>query len=365
MNRLIVVIVALCSLLLSVDAGQAQQLIERYEALLSERDHFNSSGQRISSAAAIIRQDRANFHRFNIRDKEDETDGYFADTHNREPLEALLSRGQSTPEVIDRIVNGTPLIRVEVWRANSGPFVTVTVLSSNTGGTRSADASPSPPAAPAETSPEQTESKSGTGFFVSVDGFLITNEHVISGCSTLELLSATKERIKARLVASSKADDLALLKTEFSPPATATFQESVRLLQGATVVAYGCPLSSILASKGNVSVGLVTALSGLGDDTRRLQISAPVQPGNSGGPLVDKSGALVGVVVAKLNAVAMARLSNDIPQNVNFAIKVSSVIDLLEANGVKFRRASLEKELTIEALTQQLREYTVPVECRP
>jgi hypothetical protein len=109
-------------------AAQAQQLIGSYVALLSEADHFNSSRQRLTSAAAIIRQDRANFHRFGIKDPEDEDDAFFADEGNRAALEQMLERGRADPGVISRIVNGTVLIRVDIYRGASGPFIRVTLL---------------------------------------------------------------------------------------------------------------------------------------------------------------------------------------------------------------------------------------------
>jgi hypothetical protein len=108
--------------------AQAQQLIGSYVALLSEADPFNSNGQRLMSAAAIIRQDRANFHRFGIRDPQDEDDAFFADEGNRAALKQMLERGRAEPGVIARIVNGTPLIRVEIYRAASGPFIRVTLI---------------------------------------------------------------------------------------------------------------------------------------------------------------------------------------------------------------------------------------------
>jgi hypothetical protein len=108
--------------------SQAQQLIESYQAFLSERDHFNSNGQRLTSAAAIIRQDRANFHRFGTGDPGDEDDSFFGDMGNRAALESMLERGRAAPGVISRIVNSTPLIRVDVWRGPYGPYVTVTIL---------------------------------------------------------------------------------------------------------------------------------------------------------------------------------------------------------------------------------------------
>ena len=128
MQRVLVVIAALVFGALTVFPTQAQELVESYRAFLSERDHFNSNGQRLTSAAAIIRQDRANFHRFGIRDPNDESDAFFADTDNRASLERMLERGHSTPGTISRIVNGTTLIRVDIYRTAAGPFVTVNIL---------------------------------------------------------------------------------------------------------------------------------------------------------------------------------------------------------------------------------------------
>src|SRR4029079_10829288 len=90
---------------------------------------------------------------------------------------------------------------------------------------------------------------------------------------------------------------------------------------GEAIAVYGFPLAGVLSSTGNVVSGNVTALTGLGDDVRYFQISAPIQPGNSGGPLMDYSGLVVGIVNAKLNDLAFAKTTGDLPQNVNFAIK--------------------------------------------
>jgi hypothetical protein len=108
--------------------AQAQGLgeyVETYTARLSERDHYNSNGQRIRSAAAIIRQDRANFYVYGVRDGEDEPDPYFSSKSNRARLEEMLENGRATPDAIDRIVNGTPLIRVEIYATG----IEVTIIS--------------------------------------------------------------------------------------------------------------------------------------------------------------------------------------------------------------------------------------------
>lgn len=125
-----ILIFLLCLFLFSTITApaSAQQLKESYKAQLSEKDHFNSNGERLRSAAAIIRQDRANFHRFGIRDPADQSDVFFTDADNRAALEALIERGTSEPGAINRIVNGTPLVRVDIYTGPRGPFVNVTVL---------------------------------------------------------------------------------------------------------------------------------------------------------------------------------------------------------------------------------------------
>ncbi|MGF1626000.1 MAG: hypothetical protein ACFCVH_14055 [Alphaproteobacteria bacterium] len=106
----------------------AQELMASYSALLSERDHFNSNGQRLTSAAAIIRQDRANYHRFGRRDNADQWDPIFGSVDARARMEALLNRGTSAPSAIQAIVNGTPYVTVEVWGYRGViDFVNVTV----------------------------------------------------------------------------------------------------------------------------------------------------------------------------------------------------------------------------------------------
>ncbi len=90
--------------------SNAQQLIGSYTALLSDADHFNSRGQRLTTAAAIIRQNRANFHRFGIRSPEDQDDPFFASEQNRAALEQMLDRGRADPGVIERIVNGPSVL---------------------------------------------------------------------------------------------------------------------------------------------------------------------------------------------------------------------------------------------------------------
>jgi hypothetical protein len=108
--------------------SHADELIETYTAVLSERDHYNSSGERLKEAAAIMRQDRANFHKFGKRDQGDESDTFFANARNREILEKFLNRGRSTAVALNAIINGTPVVVVRIYRADSGEnYINVSV----------------------------------------------------------------------------------------------------------------------------------------------------------------------------------------------------------------------------------------------
>ena len=194
------------------------------------------------------------------------------------------------------------------------------------------------PPAVKEPAPKTTVS-SGTGFFVSSDGAFVTNAHVIDGCSEVSVKTSDGLSKPARIAAQDTSNDLALLRVSGKPSAVAKLRVGVRLGEG--VAAFGFPHADLLASSGNFTLGNVTALSGMGDDSRRFQISAPVQSGNSGGPLLDQNANVIGVVTSKLDAMKMASAKGDMPQNVNFALKAAILATFLESNGVIFQVGSL------------------------
>jgi S1-C subfamily serine protease len=178
----------------------------------------------------------------------------------------------------------------------------------------------------------------GTAFYITGEGHLLTNAHVVKECKSITVSHVAEDPIAARPLALDVTNDLAIISTGSKPEAVASFRPAVRL--GEAVAAYGFPLTGLLSSSGNFTVGNVTALSGLKDDSRVLQISAPVQVGNSGGPLLDETGAVVGIVVSKLNAIAVATATDDLAQNINFAIKASTARAFAEAQGINLEAAA-------------------------
>lgn len=103
--------------------ASANQYLDSYTARLSIDDHFNTEGERLQSAAAIIRQDRAHFHRFGIRDSEDTYDSVFGDIGNREILERMLNNGNTSETARQTVVNGTPLIKVDIYENSVDVFI--------------------------------------------------------------------------------------------------------------------------------------------------------------------------------------------------------------------------------------------------
>lgn len=215
---------------------------------------------------------------------------------------------------------------------------------------------PNPPTAPG-TEEEDRAAGFGSGFLVSKDGDYITNSHVVAGCKSVSV-----DGMAASVIATDDAFDLALLRAMPVPDVVpAEFAaRPARLNSDVTVIGY--PLPDILGGL-NVTRGAVTSLKGLGGDGVRMQISAPVQPGNSGGPVVNAAGQIVGVVVSKLDAQLVQDVLGDIPQNVNFAIRAEIAKLFLYQNGVEPVEAVDAPALAPEDLAERAEGFTVLISC--
>jgi hypothetical protein len=117
----------------------------------------------------------------------------------------------------------------------------------------------------------------------------------------------------------------------------------------------------LLASTGNFTSGNVVATAGLGDNTSMLQISAPVQPGNSGGPLIDEFGNIAGIIASKLDVIRLAEITDDVAQNVNFAIKASVAKSSLESHGLNPPSETSKRRLESVNVAELAKQFTVQV----
>jgi len=201
----------------------------------------------------------------------------------------------------------------------------------------------------------------GTGFYIARDGSLITNDHVVEACSEIRV-SDGANGIPVKVLALDPDRDLALLKAP-GPVDTAALFRSDKSRLGENIVVVGFPLSGLLSSDPIVTAGIVSALAGMRDNQRELQISAPIQPGNSGGPVFDASGRIAGIAVGSLDTVQLARAIGVVPENINFAIKAEEARQFLAAHGVTVATAESGKELSTAAIAEQAVKMTVRLEC--
>jgi len=185
----------------------------------------------------------------------------------------------------------------------------------------------------------------------------VTNFHVVHGCRKLRVNGI--DVVGAPM--NDEKSDLSLLRSQAGQTSVATIRIG-RSRVGETVAVAGFPLHGVLSGF-NFTTGTLSSLAGPGGDTRLIQITAPVQPGNSGGPLLDSSGNVMGVVVSKLDAVKFAQISGDIPQNVNFAINANTLQAFLDANGVDYRTAGPGAALPATEVASRAKNVTVLVEC--
>lgn len=218
-----------------------------------------------------------------------------------------------------------------------------------------------PPPGTARPNPNARVS-TGTGFVVGT-GAILTNHHVVEGCRRILVRTAAGQSLPGQVPASDARRDLALVRVAGEAGPVLAFRANP-VRRGEGVVTYGFPLAGLLSSGPTLTTGEVSALSGLGDNERQFQISAPVQQGNSGGPLLDRQGNVIGVIVSKLNAARIAQRTGDIPQNVNFAVKGTEAIDFLRRNGVAPQlRESPSAERPAAEVGEQAHPSTVFIRC--
>ena len=234
---------------------------------------------------------------------------------------------------------------------------------------------------PKQPSPKPSDT-AGSGFFISKLGHVITNQHVVSDCRKVTVGDNSKKQVTVTVMETDRRNDLALLRISnmqmasvetnsliqklditVVPVATDGLMRSEEVELGEAVLVAGYPYGALVSDNIKVNKGIVSGLRGMGDDTGQFQIDASVQPGNSGGPIYDENGNIVGVVVAQLNKRKFAEIVGSMPENVNFGIKASTVRQFLNASGLPTKWSKRSKSMSTRELAKIAKSQTVMVVC--
>jgi hypothetical protein len=234
-------------------------------------------------------------------------------------------------------------------------------------GWKPGDSLASADAAPTERPPTTrapTKQSTGTAFMVSANGQALTNQHVVEGCTLLKV--AGRDGL-TKLITADGVNDMALLQLPAGDVgAFAPFNaDPAKLRQGEDVVVFGYPLHSLLSSGGNLTPGVLSALSGLGNNTNQIQITAPLQPGSSGSPVLDRKGDVIGMVSMKLDDGKTAAATGSVPQNVGFAVNGQTLKAFLDANRVPYQTGGgwFARDKSNVDIADAARQWTMIVEC--
>ena len=227
---------------------------------------------------------------------------------------------------------------------------------------RAAGQAPRVAASPVVGVPQGQAAGSGTGW-VAAASKVVTNHHVVAGCRALRVQGAGVIG-GARLVGFDRDSDLALLDAPALAnvrPATLRGTGGAKL--GEQIMFAGFPLRAFVSDELHVAVGIVSALAGPKGDRRYIQLGGAVQPGDSGGPVLDASGQVIAVVAGTLDPAPVERATGLRPQNVGFAVRGERVRRFLDSLGVSYRTGKSEGRVDGTRVAERAKEFTVLVEC--
>lgn len=199
---------------------------------------------------------------------------------------------------------------------------------------------------------------SGSGFVINQDGYIVTNNHVIENCSSLDVHNIDQSSY-ATVIATDPDSDLAVIKTDIDiTPYYYLEKSDPSILEEIFTVGY--PFGMEISSTVKVNKGIISSDRGLGDSQREFQIDAAIQLGNSGGPVIDVLGNVVGVVFAKIDYDYVMEEFGIPAENMNFAVKVSALKNFLNKNQIEYNLAESTK--TIDKVTL-INNATIYIEC--
>ncbi|OGV76060.1 MAG: hypothetical protein A3K19_02375 [Lentisphaerae bacterium RIFOXYB12_FULL_65_16] len=199
----------------------------------------------------------------------------------------------------------------------------------------------------------------GSGCIVTRHGHILTSGHVVDKAQTI-LIATVDDVVEAKLLGIHREADIAVLKIPGDSHVPVAIASGSDVQLGQDVMTIGFPMPGVQGIAPKVSTGIIGSMTGLHDSKREYQISTPVQPGNSGGPLLDTCGNLVGVVYAKISDMFMLKWTGQVAQGVNYAVKAPYIRELLAA---QFK--DVAREATAKVSTQELDSEDVVRKVRP
>lgn len=205
--------------------------------------------------------------------------------------------------------------------------------------------------------------QTGTGIVLGTGAHVLTSRHVTADCEAVSIIREAG-RVRAAVAASDPNRDLALLRLESPLPVKGAELRSGEPLQlGEQITIAGYPLPQFLGRHINVGQGIVSSLGNPENRPDWVQISAPVQLGHSGGPLLDHQGRVVGLVTGKLNAMQVLSRIGDLPQNVNFAVTIGGIRTFLASTGADIEAADQPPPPAGRIVGDGVQDFTVFIEC--
>lgn len=206
---------------------------------------------------------------------------------------------------------------------------------------------------------------SGSGFFISRSGHLLTNDHVIAGCRRVSVKpTQARAHLPATVIGADKPDDLAVLKYSGRTPAVAKFRKPINLGVGDKVAVIGHPLHGLVAIKPIFVTGRVRSFQ---DEKLkhwgRFAIDADIRRGNSGGPVIDERGFVIGVVSAKINTPAMFQRTGEVMRDIGLIIRQDRVLRFLDRFGVAYTGDHRRPPLDDEALFGLAQAFVARIGC--
>ena len=201
---------------------------------------------------------------------------------------------------------------------------------------------------------------SGTGFFINKSGHIVSNNHVIDACNTVKV-HYDGVASPVTILATDRVNDLSLMKSKVSPKDYFSVSANDAVLLDEIYVA-GYQFGKMVSSSVKVTKGVVSALTGIGNNYSNIQIDAALQPGNSGGPIINNKGNVVGVAVAKLDYKAIIKDFGAIPEGTNFGIKSSTVQQFIKANNVNSGSGG-HREMSTQDIGKKIQKATVYLDC--